>query len=86
MASISKLVNPSPVCCSSSLSGSPKLRPFQAKCLIDFQSRDVFNARVSSSRLSVRSDVVRASLRCEFNFCALFFSLENLWLHDAVIL
>lgn len=65
MASISKLVSPSPVS-SSSVSGSLKSRSLQPKCLIDFHSRDVFNARVSSSRLSVRNDVVRGSLivRC----------------------
>ncbi|RVW78042.1 Peptidyl-prolyl cis-trans isomerase FKBP19, chloroplastic [Vitis vinifera] len=65
MASISKLVSPSPVS-SYSVSGSLKSRSLQPKCLIDFHSRDVFNARVSSSRLSVRNDVVRGSLivRC----------------------
>ena len=61
MASISKLVISSPVS-SSSVSGSLKFRPLQPKCLIDFHSRDVFNARVSSSRLSVRNDVGRGSL------------------------
>ncbi|KAK2973829.1 hypothetical protein RJ640_011757 [Escallonia rubra] len=52
MASISKLSSPSPT------HSSPSFRPesAQPKCFLDFRTKTDFGTRVSSSRLSVRSD------------------------------
>ena len=53
MASISQLSNPTPATLSSP---SLKSRSLQPKCLVTFHSTSGFNAKVSSSKLSVRSN------------------------------